>query len=121
VVHTRVVGQPRIGGVHSRLQLRIGQVSAHRPEHGAKRGLAIAEHHRLHRCPPRAARLSTHSGETLRPKLVISTFLRGPDMQEAVASTLPRSPVGHHSGAACRVAEVACEQAAGDLDLAVIG
>ena len=65
---------------------------------------------------------STHSGETLRPKAVISTcFLRPCTCRKPSASMRPRSPVGHQAGGGSALAQVAGHQAAGDLDLAVRG
>ena len=49
---------------------------------------------------PRSA-VSTHSGETLRPKAVMSTCLRRPrTCTKPSASMWPRSPVGHQEGGA---------------------
>ncbi len=85
--HACVVGQRRhwrhprrLAAPHRGASARNGHSTA------LSAGCAVAEHHGLRRSPasPRSA-VSTHSGDTLRPKAVISTFfLRPLHVQEAI-------------------------------------
>ena len=97
--HARVVGQRGIGRIHGGLQRRVRRVGARTAT--APRSAPARPSPNTTACAiagsPRSA-VSTHSGETLRPKAVISTFfLRPLTCRKPSASIVPRSPVGHHS------------------------